>query len=131
MGIVSMLGILAANGDTWSITNLLTGAGKTLQSWGSLLMVVIGVVMVIAGVFQIAKGLISHGGQGGRTNWAVAILLIIVGGAIGLFGASSGWDFVKGVAQGGKQTLTDLAEGKDVGTILLPAKVGIQMLLGI
>ena len=69
----------------WDLGSFLENATSTLQGWGGSLIILIGVIMVIASVYQIAKGLIQ-GGRG-QTNWAIAILLLLIGGAFmaGLF----------------------------------------------
>lgn len=61
----------------WSVNNVLNSLTTKLRSWGGLLMVVIGVVMCIVGIFKIAQGLISHGKT--QVNWVINILLICVG----------------------------------------------------
>lgn len=93
----------------WDITTFLTNATTTLKSWGSLLMILIGVVMVIVAIWQIATGLISHGKK--PTNWFVAILLLLVGGALAAFSGNAAWDWVSSIAAGGKKTIDDLGGG--------------------
>lgn len=61
----------------WSVNAVLANVKKRLISWGALLMMIIGVVMIIVGIFKIAQGLISHGKT--QVNWVVNILLIIIG----------------------------------------------------
>lgn len=89
----------------WDIGTFLNNTKSTIQSWGGSLIVLIGVIMVIVSVYKIASGLISHGKQ--QTNWAVAIILLIVGGAF----IAGGWSFVSSVAAGGEKTLNDLGNG--------------------
>lgn len=91
---------------TWDIRTFLDNLGKTLKDWGSLIVVIIGVVMVIVSAYQIAKGLISHGKS--QTNWAVTILLLVIGGALM---ASGGWDLLVNVAEGGKTTIENIGNG--------------------
>lgn len=90
---------------TWDLGNFLKNATSTLKGWGGLLIMLIGVVMVIVSVYKIASGLISHGKK--QTNWAVAIILLILGGAF----IAGGWDFVSGIAKSGEKTINDLGEG--------------------
>lgn len=66
-----------ASGGGWSVSNVLKNIANKLRVWGSGLMIVIGIVMIIVGIWKIASGLISHGKQ--QVNWVVNILLIIVG----------------------------------------------------
>lgn len=61
----------------WRINNVLENLRSSLRSWGAGLMMIVGVVMIIFGIFKIAQGMISHGKT--QVNWVVNILLIIVG----------------------------------------------------
>lgn len=98
----------------WDIGSFLNNTKSTLQSWGSSLIILIGVVMVIVSVYKIASGLISHGKQ--QTNWAIAIILLIVGGAFMV----GGWTFVNTVAQGGGTTINDLGNGTGAAQTIIP-----------
>ena len=69
------LTILAAN--KWEVNNLLNNLTSKLRGWGGALMIVIGVVMCLVGIFKIAQGLISHGKT--QVNWVLNITLIVVG----------------------------------------------------
>lgn len=88
----------------WDLGSFLQNATETIKQWGGYLIILIGVVMVIAAVYQIAKGLMS----GGKTqvNWAVAIVLLILGGAFMV----GGFSFVSNIASGGKKTIEDLGQ---------------------
>lgn len=86
----------------WDLTSFLTNSTNQLQTWGGLVISLIGVIMIIAGVYQLAKGLMSQGR--GQTNWAVVVLLIIVGGAF----IAGGWKLVSDIASGGEKTIRDL-----------------------
>lgn len=99
----------------WDLGTFLQNATSTLKTWGNYLIILIGVVMIIVAVYQIAKGLISHG-RGQPTNWFVAILLLIIGGALMV----GGFTWVSGIAEGGKQTIDDLGNGSGSGGIILP-----------
>lgn len=96
---MDLIGIMGA----WDLGSFLQNATTTLKEWGGYLIILIGVVMVIASVYQIAKGLITHG-KGQPTNWAIAIVLLILGGAFMV----GGFSFVSNIASGGKQTIEDL-----------------------
>ena len=98
----------------WDLGSFLQNATETLKQWGGYLIILIGVVMVIASVYQIAKGLISHGKT--QTNWAIAIILLILGGAFMV----GGFSFVSNIASGGKKTIEDL------GQTILPMLTSFQ-----
>lgn len=87
------------------ISNILKGASHQLQKWGQWFLVVIGVAMVIYGIFQIAKGMMS-GGRG-QTNWVMAIGCIIVGG---LLSVSGGWGFVANLAKGSGEEIQNMSD---------------------
>ena len=103
-----MASVLSHVPNAWDIGTFLQNSTKTIKQWGSYLIILIGVVMVIASVWQIAKGLIAHGKA--NTNWAVAILLLIIGGAF----MAGGFAFMQQIASGGKKTIEDL------GNVYLP-----------
>lgn len=106
-------GTTGSTGDSsWSVTNFLNNATSQIQEWLGALIVLIGFVMVGFGVYQIAKGLISHGKQ--QTNWVIAILLLIMGGAL----VAGGFSLVMTIAEGGKQTIEDL--GNSNGATIIP-----------
>lgn len=114
---MGLLSNLVANISTstlaWDLGTALENAVTTLQKWGKWIVILIGVVMILIGAYQIAKGFISHGKQ--QTNWVVAILLLIVGGAFMV----GGFTWLAGIAQGGKKTIEDLGGG-DPGTTIIP-----------
>lgn len=87
------------------ISNILKGASHQLQKWGQWFLVVIGVAMVIYGIFQIAKGMMS-GGRG-QTNWVMAIGCVIVGG---LLSVSGGWGFVANLAKGSGEEIQNMSK---------------------
>lgn len=89
----------------WDIGTFLRNATKTIKQWGSYLIILIGVVLIIVSIWQIAKGLISHGK--GQTNWAVAIIMLIIGGAL----MAGGFGLVSTIASGGGQTINELGAG--------------------
>lgn len=90
----------------WDLGTFLQNATQTLKDWGGYLIILIGVVMIVFAVYLIAKGLMSHG-KGGQTSWAVAIILLILGGAFMV----GGFTFVSNIASGGKKTIEDLGGG--------------------
>lgn len=99
--IVNAEGLMA--GSNWSVTAFLNGLNNSLRLWGTFIVAIIGVVMVIVAVFNIGKGLMSGGRS--QTNWVMNIILFFLGGALA-FG--TGWSLVADIAKGGEQTLTDL-----------------------
>ncbi len=92
--------------SSWSITGFLTNLNSSLFKWGQILVVIIGIVMVIVGVFNIAKGLMSGGRA--QTNWVINLLLFFLGGALAFTG---GWSLVQDIAHGGYSTLQELGDG--------------------
>lgn len=62
---------------TWSLNNVLENVRARLVDIGAMLMMIIGVAMVIVGIFKIASALISHGKT--QVSWPVNIILIVLG----------------------------------------------------
>lgn len=89
----------------WDLGSFLQNAAKVLKQWGGYFIILVGVVMVVAAVYQIAKGLISHG-KGPGTNWGVAISLLILGGAF----MTGGFAFVAKIAGGGQKTIEEIGQ---------------------
>lgn len=89
----------------WDLGSFLENATTRLKDWGGLFIVLIGVVMIVVGVFQIGSGLMSGGKK--QVNWFIAIALLIIGGALMV----GGWGFVSKIAGGGKKTIEDLGTG--------------------
>lgn len=94
------------SGSSFSVGNFLNGLNNSLFNWGKVIVVIIGVVMVIVGVFNIAKGLMSGGRA--QTNWVLNLVLFFVGGAIAFGG---GWGLVQDVSAGGSDTIYEMANG--------------------
>jgi uncharacterized membrane protein len=103
-GVCSMSVLKTMVPMAWDLGSFLQHSTETLKQWGGYLIILIGVVMVIASVYQIAKGLISHGKT--QTNWAIAIILLILGGAFMV----GGFSFVSNIASGGRKTIEDLGQ---------------------
>lgn len=108
MGMNDVL-LLTGTSNGWTVDDFLKGLGGAMQTWGALIVFVIGTAMVIASVWFIGKGLMSQGR--GQTNWFVTILLLLIGGVFMATG-SSGWDWLKKVADGANTTINDLGTGK-------------------
>lgn len=92
-------------GDNWNVVHVINNTGDLVKKIGSALLIVIGAVMIIVGIFKIAQGLISHGKT--QVNWVVNILLIVVGA---LFCAGAGF-FLKLTAEDGV--------GKDIANTII------------
>lgn len=91
---------------TWSISKMLAATQKTAMNYVKIITMIVGIVMVGVGIYQIAKNLISHGK--GQTNWVITFALLIVGGTLAMI---SGWDTVKNAVTGGKNTLDNMGKG--------------------
>lgn len=111
---MQLMGVLATggttSGDQWSVTSLLAGGAQTLQTWGALILFILGCAAIIAGIYKLVTGLVSHGQK--QTSWVVVILLILVGGVLTVGSALNAWQFVAGTVAGtGFKTLDDLGTG--------------------
>lgn len=111
---MQLMGVLAtggtSGGDQWSVTSLLAGGAQTLQTWGALILFILGCAAIIAGIYKLVTGLVSHGQK--QTSWVVVILLILVGGVLTVGSALNAWQFVAGTVAGtGFKTLDDLGTG--------------------
>lgn len=106
---LSLLGGLGGDSSTstnWTISGFLSALQKSALNYVKIIILIVGVVMVGVGIYQVAKNLISHGK--GQTNWVITALLIVVGGTLML---GTGWDVIKNIANGSKQTLDDMGKG--------------------
>ena len=99
----------------WDLSSFLGNATDTVEGWIALGVTLLGIVAVGYAVWQIVSGLMSQGKK--QTNWAVAIILLIVGGALSM---TTGFEFVQGIAGGGKKTIEDL--GGQTITLFYSAK---------
>ena len=100
---------LLAEGEgdsSWTIGKFVGNLQKSVTSWVKVIVLIIGVVMVGFGIYQVAKNLISHGK--GQTNWIVTFALIIIGGTLML---TTGWEFIGTFSKGTKGSLEDMGEG--------------------
>lgn len=116
-----MFNMILAAGDTKTMGQFLESVQQSLAQYGSIIISIIGVAMVIVGIYMVAKNLISHGK--GQTSWVTAIALIIIGGA---FAITGGWRMVGNFAKMGRRTINDYAEGKsdDTGEVNDPFEKG-------
>lgn len=104
MSAVLNVPVFAANG--WTLENFLKNAFQKLKGWGGILVTIIGIVMLVAGIYQVAKGLISHGKT--QVSWPIAIILILLGAALAFAGV---WGLMSDIGTGAKGTIEALGEG--------------------
>lgn len=106
---------LAASGDGWTINNFLSKAAEALNGWGSIVVVILGLVAIIAAAYQIVTGLISHGKK--QTSWPVVIALLLVGGIFVAIGMSTGLagTNVGNIASGVGDEVDSMGKGTYVG----------------
>ena len=97
---------LAMAKGKWDITTFLTNVTKQLQTWGGLIIVLIGTVMIIWSIYKLATGLLGGGRQ--DVNRFKIEAAFLVGGAFVAAGAGGAWTFVQGIASGGKDTIENL-----------------------
>lgn len=107
MGILTGAASTKAGTDSWSLSNFLKNSFKTLGDWFSLAVSILGICAVAWAVWQIVSGLMSHGKK--QVNWAIAIVLLIVGGALSV---SGGFGFVQDIAGSGQTTIKELGGQK-------------------
>ena len=96
------------SGSDGSITKFITALGDQLAIWGRLIVFAIGAVMIIVGIYQVAKNLMSAGR--GQANWAVTLLLIVIGGTL-MAAGGGGWSTLLTFGDDGANTLEGLAAG--------------------
>lgn len=87
-----------------SIGKFLGAMQGSLANYALMIASLIGIAMVVVGIFQLAKNLISHGK--GQANWAVTFGLIIIGSMIAM---GTGWKFVGDMGKTGGKTLSNAA----------------------
>ena len=101
--------LLEPSGDTettFDIITFLQNAAGYLKTIGHYLMILVGVILVIVAVIQIAKGF-ANGGRG-QVNWVMSIACLLVGGLL-IFG---GWNAATMVASIGGGTIDSIASGE-------------------
>ena len=104
---MTLLNVNALSAD-WTISNFIASAQVSIMSYVQVIILIVGVVMVGVGIYQVAKNLISHGK--GQTNWVVTIALIVIGGTLML---TSGWSVIKDVGNGISGSLKNMGEGSN------------------
>lgn len=111
--LITLDGAISNTGSKWSLSKFFESAKTTVQTLGSSLLMVLGVIMIVVAGIKIGKGLM--GGQNSQPpNWIMTIILLIVGGAF----AVGGIGLLAKIAGGGQQTIEDL--GNDTtGSIIM------------
>lgn len=102
--------VIFLTGD-WDLGSFLGNAKTALTGWAGLAVALIGIVCIFISIWQIASGLMSHGKK--QTNWAISIILLLVGGVLV---AERAFEFVQKIAGGGTKTIQDLG---GTGAIML------------
>lgn len=98
--------LVGAVNRQWELGNFLGNATDEVQFWISLVVTLVGIVAVGYAIWIIVTGLMSQGKK--QTNWAVAIILLLVGGALS---ATGGFGFVQDIARSGQATIGELGSG--------------------
>jgi len=111
-GLVSMAGTGQSN---WDLSSFLENSKSQLVLWGGAIVSLLGVVLIIVGVFHLVKKFISP--QQGGGGWAMPIIMVIVGGAL----LTGGWGLIATISGGGQKTIEDLGADKPAAVIMLPA----------
>lgn len=91
----------------FDVDTFLENSISKVSYWGSGIVILLGLIMVIVGIWQLFKGL-SSGGKS-QVNWVIVVLLIFIGGALAFTG---GWNLVKKISGGGAGTLESMGSGK-------------------
>lgn len=99
----NLLGSVELVAGSWDLRTFLQNSFRTLDQWFSLAAMVVGLVAIAWATWQIVSSLMSQGKK--QINWAVAIILLLVGGALSM---SNGFQFVRGIANSGQKTINDL-----------------------
>lgn len=91
----------------WDLSTFLQNVKTQFQTWGGYFLAVLGILMIIVGLYQLGSGLMSDRKQ---VEWVKVIALLLIGGVL----AVSGVNVITNIADGGSATIKDLG-----GTILL------------
>lgn len=104
---------LMMDGNKWELDTFLKNLNDSLGKWGQAIVAIIGLVLIIIGVFKIAQGLMS-GGRG-QTNWVLSIGMILIGGILAI---GTSFQLLKDIGQGANDTLNNM--GSTGGGMILP-----------
>lgn len=92
--------------NSWELGKFLSNSTDTVQGWIALAVTLVGIIAVGYAIWLIVTGLMSQGKK--QTNWALAIILLLVGGALS---ATGGFGFVQRIARSGQATIGELGNG--------------------
>lgn len=92
--------------NKWTLDRFLNNLLRNGRTWGGTICMLIGLVMLIAGVYKAAKKLIQ-GQAGGQTSWVTVGLLIMFGAVL----LAGGFGLVNSIGTGLGDTLKALGEG--------------------
>lgn len=87
----------------WDLGTFLENATDSIQGWGGLFLILIGVVMIIVAGYKIATGLMSDRAQ---VSWVKVVVLLIAGGVL----AFGGYQIISDMASLGKNTIEQLGQ---------------------
>lgn len=102
---MTSVALYATSGGLGQFLEALT---KSVGTYVRIIIMLIGIVMVGFGVYQIAKNLISHGKA--QTNWFITFALIVIGGILML---SGGFSTLKTFTNSTTATFNNLANGQN------------------
>lgn len=101
------LDVLVLGASTsWDLRTFLENSFSTLNDWFRLAVMILGLVAIGVAVWMITTGLMSNGKK--QTNWGIAVVLLLVGGTLSM---TTGFEFVREIASGGRKTIEDLGTG--------------------
>lgn len=101
-----MIGQTFLGATSTSIGKFLGTLLGNVQNYVFIIIMIVGIVMVCAGVIQVAKNLISHGKT--QTNWIVTIALIVIGGILMMTG---GFKVISDFTKDSQTTLENTLNG--------------------
>lgn len=99
------------------VTAIMGNLSGQLKVWLGLIAALVGVVMVIAAIIKIGKGLMSKGQ--GQVNWVQNILLLIVGLMLGFGGLVTSTGFFDKLGEATVDELNALMQDGGGGVIVI------------
>lgn len=97
----------------WDVGSFLTNSKEQLKTWGGLVISLLGVILIIVGVFQLVKKFIAP--QSAQGGWVMPIIMVIVGGAL----LTGGWSLLAKIAGGGQKTIEDLGTPDGAAAVIV------------
>lgn len=88
---------------SWDLGSFFSNLALKGKEYGQYFVVFLGVILIIAGLYQIVKGLMSHGR--GQTNWGIAAACILIGG---FMAGITSWDSIQNFTNMGSATIDTL-----------------------